>query len=499
MAEQAVPQFTTYDTWKDTALADIAATGKLSKVLTKIMFAKDWEDKWEVDKQTVEARDARKRGRIATSQERDWEKVIGAEEVGAPTEASESTDAMSDVGTRDEAKPEKPKDAKTEKTASELFSDMAKQSYKGETDKDKDEEFRKARDEFESTWHKQRAEVDKKTATSSADRMPTSAEAAARGISSAEAVQEARERVRATQSIPNAAANIAKTVGGSTHRHEENLRGLLASAPSVGDGVLAMGMYMMNEMTALSSQHDDEADWSRRTRHAVVKTVEALNRDEAFQNKILILKDKECSMKDFHNKVLQCLEAPIDTDALLDKQIYSVAANGPIQICMVKKQKQMKACVNKLRDTLETNGFEKKAAIFAGKARIEELKEQPLQACFRAAKSRTGWFSRAALDEHGLMRIWPDATGRWAVIKKGRGDAVEEVYAAGKNCEHELVSEVWVKDDALAATAREQLKGAQCLYECTVSVDRDIFRWIGGKGATVEEAKGKGKGKKGKK
>ena len=117
-----------------------------------------------------------------------------------------------------------------------------------------------------------------------------------------------------------------------------------------------MGMYMMNEMSVLSNQQDEESDWSR---------------NEAFLNKILILKDKDCSMKDFHNRVLQCLEGHIDTDALLDKQIYSVAANGPIEICMVKKQKQLKACVNKLRDVLEANGFEKKAAIFAGKARLK--------------------------------------------------------------------------------------------------------------------------------
>ena len=51
---EKVPEFENYEKWRETALADVGQTGKLSMLLAKVMYKNDWEVLWEKEQKSEE-------------------------------------------------------------------------------------------------------------------------------------------------------------------------------------------------------------------------------------------------------------------------------------------------------------------------------------------------------------------------------------------------------------------------------------------------------------
>ena len=159
-----------------------------------------------------------------------------------------------------------------------------------------------------------------------------------------------------------------------------------------------------------------------------------MEKDEEAENKILVIKKKECKMKKFYDEVLPRLEKAMEEDTLLAKQIYSMTANGPVGCYKITKQREMKAATNRLLEAAKKEKYEGDIAIFSGKGKIREMKEAPLQSCFNSAMQVRELRGKSAMDAAGIVRIWPHGEeDHFFLVRMGtdrREEFIEEVIAA---------------------------------------------------------------------
>ena len=91
-----------------------------------------------------------------------------------------------------------------------------------------------------------------------------------------------------------------------------------------------------------------------------------------------------------------------------------MGSSGPIMVLKYKSQKKSRQIVSKLADVAKSEGFDKQMAIYAGRARISELRGGP-QACFEAYCAENGLHNKDFRDAAGVQRMWPTLDGQWAL------------------------------------------------------------------------------------
>jgi hypothetical protein len=334
-------------------------------------------------------------------------------------------------------------------------------------------------------------------------------------VSSGSAVEEARVLLAAHNAAAAKAEQKAEeeaqkkeecTVRGintdaEAQRHEDNIKNILKSKHDNGEAMLAMGRYIMESMSVLAAEQNAALDDARKLRHTVVTSLIAIERDQENESKILGVKKKETKIGKFHKEMLPALEKEIDRDTDLDKEIYSIAANGPLFCLKCKHQRQLKQTVGKVWDAAKKAGIDSDIAIFAGKSKIKELKEAPLQLAYNACMSDRHLKGKKEMDSSNIQRIWPHGTDEsWYLVRLGRdrrSEIIEEVIAAGTTDMKEMVAKVSVGSKDLKAKMDEfKERNYNGLFEICIAMktEAQMLQMVGGKNSTKGDAKGKGKG-----
>ena len=275
---------------------------------------------------------------------------------------------------------------------------------------------------------------------------------------------------------------------------------ILSSDSNAGNAVLAIGKYIMSNMEVLAIEQDSNQNETRHLKHAVKKTLTAVEKDEEAENRILVIKKKECKMKRFYDDVLPALEKAMEADTLLAKQVYSMTANGTVGTYKITKQREMKAATNRILEAAKKERFEGDCAIFSGKGKIREMKEAPLQTCYNAVMQVRELRGKAQMDAAGVVRIWPHGEeDHFFLVRMGterRDDIIEEVIAAGHSSTVKMETYIEVGTQELKKKIEEDMKRSDnSLYEPTVRVRTDMMKTIGGRNQTKGDAKGRNKGK----
>ena len=152
-------------------------------------------------------------------------------------------------------------------------------------------------------------------------------------------------------------------------------------------------------------------------------------------------------------------------------------------------------------DAAKTAGVGDEIAIFAGKSKIKELKEAPLQLAYNACMSDRSLKGKKEMDAANIQRIWPHGTDEtWFLVRMGRdrrSETIEEVIAEGKTDIKEMVANIKVGSRALQAKM-EEFKGRNYngLFETRIRLRTEVemMTLVGGRNMTKGDAKGKGKG-----
>ena len=206
-------------------------------------------------------------------------------------------------------------------------------------------------------------------------------------------------------------------------------------------------------------------------------------------------------MKHFYDEVLPKLDRAIDEDNLLSKQVYSTTANGPVGHYKISRQKEVRAGTNRLVDAVKKEKFADDVAVFSGKGKVREMKEQPLQCCFNSVMNVRGIRGKAGMDAASIHRIWPFGEDeKFFLVRMGtkahREEIIEEVIAAGTSNSHAMETLIEVGSEELRKQIQEDMRRTEGgLYEATIQVRANMMATIGGRNMTKGDVKGKGKGK----
>ena len=444
----AKEQLDTYEKWRSAAVDEEAEHGRVSPIMMKLCYLNDWEVKWEEDRTTAERRDARKRYRANTRG--DWTLEGG----GRAQSSSEEDNPMG-----------------MEEEKEKMKSEQKGKEFGGSGPASSGSAVEEARAKLAA--HKAAA---------------AKAEAALKAHQDA-AAKEEESTVRGINTDAEA------------QRHEDNIKNILRGQHDNGEAMLAMGRYIMESMSVLAAEQNAALDDARRLRHTVVTSLIALERDQENESKILGVKKKEAKIGKFHKEMLPALEKEIDRDEDLDKEVYSIAANGPLFCLKCKHQRQLKQTVGKVWEAAKKAGIDSDIAIFAGKSKIKELKEAPLQLAYNACMSDRHLKGKKEMDSSNIQRIWPHGTDEsWYLVRLGRdrrSEIIEEVIAAGTTDMKEMVAKVSVGSKDLKAKMDEfKERNYNGLFEiCIVmKTETQMLQTVGGKNRTKGDAKGKGKG-----
>ena len=207
-------------------------------------------------------------------------------------------------------------------------------------------------------------------------------------------------------------------------------------------------------------------------------------------------------MKRFYDDVLPALEKAMDSDAMLEKNVYSMTANGPVGTYKIKKQREMRNATNRIMEAAKKEKFDEDVAIFSGKGKIRELKEAPLQTCYNACMQVRNLRGKSQMDSAGIVRVWPHGEeDHFLLVRMGtdrRDDIIEEVIAAGHSNTNKMETVIEVGSQELKRKIEEDLKRSDnSLYEATVKIKADMLKTVGGRNMTKGDAKGRNKGKGG--
>ena len=244
--------------------------------------------------------------------------------------------------------------------------------------------------------------------------------------------------------------------------------------------------------------------------HGLTGIVRQVWRDEKQWSKILMLKKKETNMSKFHNEIAPRIYAAVRARSTDAKDLVNGKnSDGGGCVYNVSDDRRVSEANKMCWEEAKNTGFSNEVVIFAGKAGIEMMVEEPMNMAWQAVLDEFGFTKAKDAVAANIIKCFPDSEGKWSIIQLKKeasmehGGAVKRVLAAGCTNYDTLSAKIFVGDEDRATIIRRKIKTAKNLLFVTETIcatpdnmkTRAAGKGIGKDGRHKGKGKGQGAGK----